>query len=101
MPATDLRNQWQPMHARMLIGGEWTTGAQRIEVFSPARPDELVGTIPRGVPNDVERAIASAKVAQPSWASKSYGERARILAPVLERLAGDIEERTALYVREN
>ena len=101
MPAMVLRNERRPFHAGMLIGGEWTGGAQRIDVFNPARPDELVGTIPRGVPTDVEHAIAAAKAAQPGWASKSYSERARILTPVLERLAGDIDERTALYVREN
>jgi acyl-CoA reductase-like NAD-dependent aldehyde dehydrogenase len=85
----------------MLIGGEWIGGSQRIEVFSPARPDELVGTVPRGAPDDVERAIAAAKAAQPGWAAKSYSERARILAPGLERLSGDIDERAALFVREN
>jgi delta 1-pyrroline-5-carboxylate dehydrogenase len=96
-----LRKEQAPFHARMLIGGEWTSGTQRIEVFNPARPDELVGTVARGVPDDVERAIAAAKAAQPAWASKTYSERARIIAPVLERLAGDIDARTVLYVREN
>jgi acyl-CoA reductase-like NAD-dependent aldehyde dehydrogenase len=101
MAATVLRNEWRPVHARMLIGGEWTSSSQRIEVFSPARPDELVGTVPRGAPDDVERAIAAAKAAQPVWASKSYSERAQIIAPLLERLTGDIDERTTLFVREN
>ena len=101
MATSDVANERQHSHAQMLIGSEWTGSAQRIEVFNPARPDELVGTIPRGVPGDVQRAIAAAKAAQPLWASKSYSERARILAPVLERLASDIDERTALYVREN
>jgi acyl-CoA reductase-like NAD-dependent aldehyde dehydrogenase len=85
----------------MLIGGEWTNSNQRIEVFNPARPDELVGTVPRGAPDDVMRAIAAAKAAQPVWASKSYIERAQIIAPLLERLAGDIDERAILFVREN
>ena len=101
MATRDVGNERPPIHARMLIGGEWISSAQRIEVFNPARPDELVGTIPRGAPADVQRAIAAAKAAQPLWGSKSYGERAKILAPVLERLASDIDERTALYVREN
>jgi acyl-CoA reductase-like NAD-dependent aldehyde dehydrogenase len=101
MPGTVLRNERRPVHARMLIGGEWTNSSQRIDVFNPARPDELVGTIPRGAPDDVERAIRAVKAAQPIWASKSYGERAQILAPLLERLAGDIDERAILFVREN
>ncbi len=101
MPAAVLRNERKPVHARMLIGGEWTDSNQHIDVFNPARPDELVGTIPRGAPDDVEGAIAAAKAAQPVWASKSYSERALILAPLLERLAEGIDERVALFVREN
>src|SRR4029077_10223362 len=101
MPASVLKNEFMPIHARMLIGGEWTDSNQRIDVFSPARPDELVGTIPRGTPDDVERAIKAAKAAQPAWAAKSYSERAQIIAPLLERLTGDIDERAALFVREN
>ena len=85
----------------MLVGGEWIDSNQHIEVFNPARPDELVGTIPRGTPDDVERAIAAAKAAQPAWARNSFTERARIIAPLLERLAEDIDERAALFVREN
>src|SRR5262249_33067407 len=94
-------NGRNPIHAQMLIGGEWIDSNQRIEVFSPARPDELVGTIARGAPEHVERAIAAAKAAQPAWAAKSYSERAQILSRVLERLGEDIDGRTALFVREN
>ena len=101
MPATVLRNEWRPVHARMLIGGEWSNSGERIEVFNPARSDELVGTVPRGAPDDVERAIMAATAAQPDWASKSYSQRAQIIAPMLERLAGDIDERAVLFVREN
>ena len=101
MPATVLRNEWRPVHARMLIGGEWTSTSQRIDVFNPAWPDELVGTVPRGAPSDVENAIKAAKLAQPAWASKSHVERAQIIAPLLERLAGNIDERVKLFVREN
>lgn len=101
MPATVLRDDWRPVHARMLIGGEWTNTSQRIDVFNPAHPDELVGTIPRCAPDDVGCAITAAKAAQPAWASKSYAGRARVLASLLDRLAADIDERAVLYVREN
>lgn len=101
MPAAVLRNEWRPVHARMLIGSEWISATQRIDVFNPARPDELVGTVPRGTPDDVESAIRCAKLAQPAWAAKSYSERAQIIAPLLERLAADVEDRAVLYVREN
>ena len=101
MPASDLTNECKPVHAKMLIGGEWVDSDRHIDVFNPARPDELVGTIPLGSPADVEGAIAAAKAAQPAWALKSYGERAQILAPLLERLSEEVDERVSLYVREN
>jgi acyl-CoA reductase-like NAD-dependent aldehyde dehydrogenase len=85
----------------MLIGGEWVSAGQRIDVFNPARPDELVGTVPRGTAQDVENAIAAAKLAQPAWAAKTYTERARVIAPLLEQLGADVDERAVLYVREN
>jgi len=101
MTASVLRNEWRPIHARMLIGGEWTGASERIDVFNPARPDELVGTVPRGTRADVESAIEAAKSAQPAWAAKTYVERAGLIAPLLEQLAANIDDRAALYVREN
>jgi acyl-CoA reductase-like NAD-dependent aldehyde dehydrogenase len=101
MPTTVLNGERAPVHARMLIGGEWTSSNHTIEVFNPARPDELVGTVPRGTPDDVERAIRAAAAAQPVWASKTYTARAKILAPLLDVLARDVEDRAVLYVREN
>jgi acyl-CoA reductase-like NAD-dependent aldehyde dehydrogenase len=96
-----MENGRSPVHANMLIGGEWINSNRRIEVFNPARPDELVGTVPRGTPENVERAIAAAKAAQPAWAAKTYSERAQILSHVIERLGDDIDARTVLFVREN
>ena len=42
-----LANTQTPIHARMLINGEWVDGAERLEVRNPARPDDMVGTIVR------------------------------------------------------
>jgi hypothetical protein len=53
MPAMVLKNERSPIHAGMLIGGEWTGGAQCIEVFNPARPD----VIRRGRQSDFSGAI--------------------------------------------
>src|SRR5262245_45399732 len=38
--------------ARMLIAGQWVNRGKMSPVFNPARPDELVGTIPFGTPDD-------------------------------------------------
>ena len=98
---SDQRNVAAPVHGRMLIGGEWIDRADRIEVKNPARPDEIVGTIVRGKPADVDAAVAAAKKAQPKWGAMSYVARAKMLEPALAALEQNIDERAALYVREN
>ncbi|MGH2474854.1 MAG: aldehyde dehydrogenase family protein, partial [Candidatus Limnocylindrales bacterium] len=61
------------------------TGAP-IEDREPATGRHLL-TLPGSTPDDVARAAAAAKTAQPAWAATSYQERARIL-----RRAADIYE---------
>jgi acyl-CoA reductase-like NAD-dependent aldehyde dehydrogenase len=90
-----------PFHASMLIGGESVARGERLEVYNPAHPNELVGTIVRGTPADVDAAIAAAKKAQPAWARLSYSERAAIIDPSLSKLEEEIDERASLFVREN
>ena len=87
--------------ARLLIGGDWADGAAHLDVHNPARPDEVVGTIVRGTPDDVNRAVAAATSAQPAWANLGFRERARRLSSGLDALGADVEERCVLYVREN
>jgi acyl-CoA reductase-like NAD-dependent aldehyde dehydrogenase len=101
MVSSATANNWTPVTADMLIGGEWIGSNRRIEVFNPARPDELVGTIARGTPDDVGRAVAAAKTAQPGWAAMTHAARAEVLSRVLDRLVDDMEERVVLFVREN
>jgi aldehyde dehydrogenase len=101
MSTESQRNAAAPVRARMLIGGEWIDHADRIEVRNPARPDEVVGTIVRGTPADVDAAVAAAKAAQPKWGRMSYVERAAQLEPALAALEQNIDERAAIYVREN
>jgi acyl-CoA reductase-like NAD-dependent aldehyde dehydrogenase len=90
-----------PIHEPMLIAGKRVDGPVRIEVRNPARPDDLVGTIVRGSAEHVDQAVAAAKAAQPSWAARTFVERADLLAAALARLETDIERRAAAFVREN
>lgn len=94
-------NMQTPIHARLLINGEWVDGADRVEVRNPARPDEIVGTVVRGTPADVDKAVAAAKAAQPGWAALSYRARGEILARCLDALDENIDTRAFLFVREN
>lgn len=90
-----------PVHAAMLIGGERVAGGARLEVRNPARPSELVGTVPRGTPNDVDRAVAAALTARPAWSRLRFVDRADILRDAIAGLGQDIEARARLFVREN
>jgi acyl-CoA reductase-like NAD-dependent aldehyde dehydrogenase len=94
-------NAEAPIHEAMLIGGKRIECAGRLEVRNPARPDELVGTVPRGTPDHVDQAVAAAKSAQPSWAARTFGDRAAVLQKALSRLETDVDSRAAVFVREN
>jgi acyl-CoA reductase-like NAD-dependent aldehyde dehydrogenase len=95
------RNAEFPINACMLIGGRWVDDPVRIEVTNPARPDDLVGTIVRGSLDHVNEAVAAAKAAQPAWAAQTFARRAEVLARALDRLENDLDERAAVFVREN
>ena len=90
-----------PITEYMLIAGKRVDGPVRIEVRNPARPDDLVGTIVRGTPEHVNQAVAAAKAAQPSWAARTFAERAAILTHAIARLENEIDRRAAVFVREN
>jgi acyl-CoA reductase-like NAD-dependent aldehyde dehydrogenase len=94
-------NTETPITEYMLIDGEQLDGASRIEVRNPARPDELVGTVVRGTPEHVDRAVGAAKRAQPAWAALTFAQRADILRRAVSRLQKGVDRRAALFVREN
>lgn len=73
----------------------------RLDVYNPAHPDELVGAVPRATPDDVNRAIAAAKAAQPDWGALGYRARAARITEGLTFLSEGAEQRSVLYVREN
>ena len=65
----------------------WRPGTgSAVETKEPATGQPLL-TLPHSTPDDVARAVAAARDAQPAWAETSYQERARIL-----RRAADIYE---------
>ena len=61
-------------------------GGAAVEDLEPAT-GRLIATVPGSTTDDVARAAAAAKAAQPAWAETSYQERARIV-----RKAADIYE---------
>ncbi|HZU12336.1 MAG TPA: aldehyde dehydrogenase family protein [Chloroflexota bacterium] len=67
------------IHRRALINGEWVEGSQgSFEVKSPFSGDVL-GTVTACGPDDVDRAVAAARAAQPGWASVPLLDRVDLM----------------------
>jgi len=79
--------------ATALIDGAAGSG-EMIHLVNPARVAEVVGTLVQASAADVERALASAALAQPAWDECPAAERASIL----ERAANDLEQHRAELV---
>ncbi|PYV19569.1 MAG: aldehyde dehydrogenase [Acidobacteria bacterium] len=76
------------------IGGEWLPAASgaTYEDRDPARNDRVLGIFPRSGPEDVERAVAAARAAFPTWRLRPAPRRAEILFRAGEMLIRRKEE---------
>jgi alpha-ketoglutaric semialdehyde dehydrogenase len=83
------------------IGGEWVDAAsgQTFESTSPA-DGEVLGTFPRSGPEDVDRAVASAKEAFEEWRLVPAPKRGEILFRFAELLKEDKADLTDLMTHE-
>ncbi|TDE59532.1 aldehyde dehydrogenase [Nonomuraea mesophila] len=79
-------------HDKLFIGGEWVApaGTATIDVISP-HTEEVVGQVPDGTPQDVDRAVAAARQAfdHGPWPRMTFAERAEVIG----RLAAIYNER--------
>ncbi len=66
------------MQTKMLIGGEWLDGSDRIAVLNPATGD-VVAEVAGGGPADATAAVEAADQAQRSWAGTAPRVRSEIL----------------------
>ncbi len=57
---------------KMFIGGEFvdSSSGETMEILNPST-GEVIGEVPRGTADDVERAVAAAKVAWDEWRFKT------------------------------
>jgi acyl-CoA reductase-like NAD-dependent aldehyde dehydrogenase len=81
-------------YEQLYIGGAWVqpAGSDTIDVIN-ASTEQVMGRIPEGTPEDVDRAVSAARAAFPDWAETSTGERAKLLQRLSEGLGarmGDI-----------
>ena len=79
------------------VGGEWvaSTGDTVRQIVSPVTGDTLAEA-PNASADDVDRAVAAARQAQPKWAALSAWERAK----VCHAIADLIGERRDEFARE-
>ena len=86
---------------RHYIDGEWTTG-EGTETFVSTNPatGEALGTFRRGIPADVERAVAAAEEAFDPWRSLSRIDRAEYLWDVYHELRDRHEELGEIVTKE-
>lgn len=82
---------------RNFVGGAWvdSTGDSVREIVSPVTGEKLADA-PSASREDVDRAVAAARAAQPGWAALSAWERARICHAIADLL----EERREELARE-
>jgi aldehyde dehydrogenase (NAD+) len=81
----------------LYVDGRWQrpSGAKKIEVLS-ASTEEVIGSVPEGVPEDVNAAVDAARRAfESGWAQTSREERAEWL----EKLAAALKERSEQIAR--
>ncbi|GGQ40871.1 aldehyde dehydrogenase family protein [Couchioplanes azureus] len=70
------------------IGGRWVapSSAETIAVENPAT-EEILGHVPAGTAQDVDRAVAAARAAFDGWAGTPMAERGALLGKLHEALA--------------
>lgn len=89
------------VHDKLYINGKWVepAGAGLLDVTN-STTEEVMGRIPEGTAQDVDRAVAAARAAFNSWSETSVDERARMLNSISERLAARQGEIAAIIASE-
>ena len=86
---------------RLYIGGEWVEphGSGRFEVID-ATTEEVMGSVPAGDAEDLDRAVRAARAAFDGWAAVPPWERAQTCQAISAKIAERAEEIAALVSRE-
>jgi acyl-CoA reductase-like NAD-dependent aldehyde dehydrogenase len=80
-------------HDKLYIDGQWvpSTGTGSIDVVN-ASTEEVMGRIPDGTAEDVDRAVAAAKAAFDSWSQTSPAERGKFVQGLADALGARNQE---------
>jgi aldehyde dehydrogenase (NAD+) len=78
---------------KLFIDGAWvpSTGTGTLEVVN-STTEEVMGTIPDGTVEDVDRAVRAAAAAFPAWSVTSHEERGKYVQRIVEGLTARMTE---------
>ena len=83
------------------IDGAWVDGAAgSFEVRSPIDRDIVLGTFAKGTADDIDRAVAAARAAQPAWAATPWLERLAVLRRAAELISDRLMDLSAIMAFE-
>src|SRR3954462_15973284 len=86
---------------KLYIGAEWVepSGDGKLEVID-STTEQVMGRVPEGTAQDVDRAVAAAKAAFDEWSQGPPDERVAACAAIGQQLAARSAEIAALIARE-
>ncbi|MBA3303167.1 MAG: aldehyde dehydrogenase family protein [Acidimicrobiia bacterium] len=86
---------------KLYIDGAWvaSTGTGTLEVTN-STTEEVMGSIPEGTADDVDKAAKAAKAAFETWSQVSVEERAKYLTRITEGLGARMDEIATLVSQE-
>src|SRR5215216_6911962 len=89
------------VYDKLYVNGEWVepAGSGLLDVIN-STTEEVMGRIPEGTPEDVDRAVSAARQAFDSWSRTSAEERAGFLQRVSQGLAARQSEIASIIASE-
>ena len=86
---------------KIYIGGQWvqSAGTGVLEVIN-STTEQVMGSVPEGTVEDVDKAVAAARSAFESWSQTSVAERADWMRRISEGLAARVDEIAELIAQE-
>lgn len=87
------------LSGKMLINGALVDGAAQLEVVNPAT-GQAFASVARADADQVEQAVAAAKVAAPGWAALGWAARGELLAKLADAIEAKKDEFAQLLTME-
>jgi acyl-CoA reductase-like NAD-dependent aldehyde dehydrogenase len=88
-------------HDKIYIDGAWvpSTGKGTIDVYDSTN-GEVIGRIPQGTGDDVDKAVAAARAAFETWSQTTPEERGKYCSRIAEGLGARMDEIATVVTRE-